>query len=203
MASLGNVPWWLHAILGVLTGGVATPGLLAGDAMAGRFKEQVEKSVNEASVNGENVYANLFKYLDYDVGQWLNNITGVSASQDWQTGEREASQEYATGERIAAQDFTHQENQLARDWQERLSNTAIQRQMADAQAAGVNPYYLFGGGSSAGAGVPMASGSSGSANGSGAALAPGSGNSAAAVSSAVSSVGNIIGQVIKALATKK
>lgn len=145
----------------------------------------------------KNPFAAFFtRYGGRGFGQWLNNVTGTTAAQNFTTSERLASENYQTGERVAAEAFTSRENEAARAWQERMSNTAIQRQMADAQAAGVNPYYLFSG-SGAGAGVPMASGSSGSASASGAPIGEGSGNSAAAVASAVGVVGQIVAALLR------
>lgn len=134
-----------------------------------------------------------------ELGDAWNNVSGVSAAQNWQSSERLASQDYQTSERVAAQQFTHSENELARGWQERMSNTAIQRQMSDAQKAGINPIHVFAG-SGQGAGVPVASGSSGTAAAGSAPGDPSSGNSAAAVASAVNTVGGIVGALIKAFA---
>lgn len=55
--------------------------------------------------------------------------------------------------------FNMQEAQKQRDFEERMSNTSFQRAMADAEAAGLNPYYAFGHGSS-GASTPSGSSAS-------------------------------------------
>lgn len=68
--------------------------------------------------------------------------------------------------------FNRKEAQKNRDFQERMSSTALSRQMSDAKSAGLNPILMASGGFSGGASSP--SGSAAHSTAGGAKFAPGS-----------------------------
>lgn len=73
----------------------------------------------------------------FNYGLW-NNITGDAQAQT-------TNNLFNAQQAALANQFSHDEAQIARDFNERMSNTAYQRAMADMKAAGINPLNLAGG----------------------------------------------------------
>lgn len=84
-------------------------------------------------------------------GQQWNDITGVTAQNAANAKQADAMMKFSAGEA-----------QLNRDWQERMSGTAHQREIADLSAAGLNPILSV---SKGGPGASTPSGGQGQAAG--------------------------------------
>lgn len=81
------------------------------------------------------------------IGGFWNDITGKTSAM------------------LQEQKFNERQAQIAREENRYLSNTAIQRQTADAKAAGINPAMMYANSSASGASTPSSPSAHGSALG--------------------------------------
>lgn len=95
-----------------------------------------------------------------NVGNWFKDLGSsvINAVPSWINAQTGAG---PTGTQVWQASVESQEAEKNRNWQETMSNTAYQRQVADMRAAGVNPALMYGNGSS---GATTPSGATGSAS---------------------------------------
>lgn len=73
------------------------------------------------------------------IGKLFNDITGKTSAMQME------------------QEYNAEQAELNRQFQERMSSTAIERQVADAKSAGINPAMLYSNSSASGASTPSGS----------------------------------------------
>lgn len=90
---------------------------------------------------------------------YFSRLQAISASNNaWSAAQADKQMAFQRQSAQEAMNFNHDEAELSRLWQERMSNTAHQREIKDLQAAGLNPVLSAMGGS----GAPVTSGATAS-----------------------------------------
>lgn len=117
------------------------------------------------------------------------NIGGLLPSDMYNSSEAINADRRSYEMQLQSQQYNSAEAQKNRDWQERLSNTSIQRAAADYKAAGYSPLALLGG---SGASTP--SGSVAHSSGGGGHSATASGNGVSLLKGVVSLIADVATQ---------
>lgn len=90
---------------------------------------------------------------------YFKRLKAISeANNAWSASQAQKQMDFQAASADKAMKFNHDEAELSRLWQERMSNTAHQREIKDLQAAGLNPVLSAMGGS----GAPVTSGATAS-----------------------------------------
>ncbi|MBO5210856.1 MAG: hypothetical protein J6B80_02895 [Clostridia bacterium] len=174
-------------------------GIIDFFADGARFWNDNSTSFTEASL--ENGILNNFYDDKIREEAQAYNSAEAKAQREWASHEAELNRIFQQTSAEKANAFTANENAINREFQERMSNTAYQRAVADLRAAGLNPLLAYAQG-----GASSPSGSSGSgASASGSTVSGSSANSGYSLSSKSSAeetfdlFGGLISSIIKAL----
>lgn len=129
------------------------------------------------------------------VGGWFNDVTGVTASNQFNAQQAQINRDWETQERLASQEFNSAEAEKARQFSKMMEDTRYQRTFQDMMAAGVNPMAAFMSGSASGISGAGSTAAATSSAGSGSS-AGSSGNSASAVSGIIRALAGLV-KVVK------
>lgn len=107
-----------------------------GDALISAYNSAGSRSAGDDIYGGNSYF-------------WTNVFNPQGSEQIYNAYQAQLERDFNARQAQITRDFNASEAQKSRDFEERMSGTAYQRAVSDMRNAGINPYLVYGGASSA------------------------------------------------------